>query len=224
MKSASAKPPVAKPTITAFKDSPDEGRGLARDMRVRWAFEEINLAYDVKLVTFDEMETPAYLALQPFGQIPAYSEGDLVMFESGAIILHLAEKHTGLIPSEEKSRMQALSWMFAALNTVEPPIIDLEVADLLEQDQPWYAARLPFLKDRIREVIAEVARKLGSSKWLNSEFNASDILMMTVLRRAEGTGLLEEFPTLLAYIARCEQRPAYQRAFAAQLEVFERSR
>src|SRR4051812_18168230 len=126
-----------KPTITAFKDSPDEGQGLARDMRVRWALEEVGQPYDVQLVTFEELENPAYLALQPFGQIPAFRVENLVVFETGAILLHIADQYGGLLPKEIKKRSKAISWMFAALNTVEPPIVDLEVADLLEKDSPW---------------------------------------------------------------------------------------
>jgi glutathione S-transferase len=210
-----------KPTLTAFKDSPDQGQGMARDMRVRWALEEVGQGYEVQLVTFEEMEEPAYLALQPFGQIPAYREGDLVLFETGAILLHLANHHAGLLPTNAKERARAISWMFAALNTVEPPIVDLEVADLLETDKPWYEKRLPFLKGRIHEVLGDLARHLGDAEWLTPEFSAADILMVTVLRRAEGTGTLEEFPTLLAYIARGLARPAYLRAFADQLAIFQ---
>jgi glutathione S-transferase len=209
-----------KPTITAFKDSPDEGKGLARDMRVRWALEEVRQPYDVRLVTFDEMEQPAYLALHPFGLIPAYQEGDLVLFESGAIVLHLAERHAGLLPADASARARAMTWMFAALSTVEPPIVELEYADLLESDKPWYAERASVLKDRIREVLGDLSRRLGDADWLDGAFSAGDLMMVLVLRRAEGTGLLEEHPNLVAYIARGEARPAYQRAFAAQLAVF----
>ena len=210
-----------KPTITAFKDSPDQGRGFARDMRVRWALEEVGQPYDVQLVTFEEMEKPAYLALQPFGQIPAFREGDRVVFETGAILLDLAERHPGLLPTEPKQRAQALSWMFAALNTVEPPIVELEFAEMLESGQSWFSHRLPILQRRIREVLGDLARHLGDRPWLVEAFSASDILMVTVLRRLEGTGLLEEFPPLEAYLARGHARPAYLRAFADQLAVFE---
>ena len=210
-----------KPTLTAFKESPDEGQGLARDMRVRWALEEVGVPYDVKLVTFAEMEQPEYLALHPFGLIPAYREKELTLFETGAILLHLAETQAGLLPTEKNERAKSIAWMFAALNTVEPPIVQLEVADLLEKEESWYPKRLPFLKAQIREVFSDVARFLGDGEWLNGNFDASDILMVTVLRRAEGTGMLEEFPSLLAYKERGEARPAYRRAFAAQLAVFE---
>lgn len=209
-----------KPTITAFKQSPDRGRGLARDMRVRWALEEVGQPYDVRLVTFDEMEEPAYLALHPFGQIPIYKEGDLTLFESGAIILHIAEHHAGLLPTDANARARAISWMFAALNTVEPPIVELSMAMILEDEETWYEARLPILKTRIREVLEDLSRHLGDADWLDGPFSAGDLLMVTVLRRLESSGLLKEFPNLLAYVARGEARPAYKRAFADQLAVF----
>jgi glutathione S-transferase len=212
-----------KPTITAFKDSPDEGQGLARDMRIRWAFEEVQQPYDVRLVTFEEMETPSYLALHPFGLIPTYQEGDLVLFESGSIVLHIAERYSGLLPTDAHPRARAISWMFSALNTVEPPIVDLEVAGYMEENKPWYPERLPILQDRIREPLGDLSRRLGNEDWLEGAFSAADLLMVTVLRRLEGSGLLEEFPNLLAYIARGQARPAYQRAFADQLAVFTRS-
>lgn len=209
-----------KPTITAFKQSPDRGRGLARDMRVRWALEEVGQPYDVRLVTFDEMEEPAYLALHPFGQIPIYKEGDLTLFESGAIILHIAEHHAGLLPTDANARARAISWMFAALNTVEPPIVELSMAMILEDEETWYEARLPILKTRIREVLEDLSRHLGDAGWLDGPFSAGDLLMVTVLRRLESSGLLKEFPNLLAYVARGEARPAYKHAFADQLAVF----
>ncbi len=211
---------LMRPILTAFKDSPDRGQGFARDMRVRWALEEAGQTYDVKLVTFDEMEQPEYLALQPFGQIPAFIQGDLTLFETGAILLHLAETFPSLLPAHPTKRAQAISWMFAALNTVEPPIVQLEVAHHRETGESWYSKRLPFLQNQIRDVLSDLAKFLDSRDWLLNEFCASDILMMTVLRRAEGTGLLDEFPTLPAYIKRGESRPAYQRAFADQLEIY----
>src|SRR5689334_2864091 len=160
------------PTITVFERSPDRGRGLARDMRVRWALEEVGQPYDVRLVTFDEMETPEYLALHPFGLIPTYREDGLVLFESGAIILHLAESHPGLLPKDANARARAISWMFAALNTVEPPIVDLGIAKILEQDKSWYQERLPFLEGRVRDVLGDLSRRLGDADWLDGEFSA----------------------------------------------------
>jgi glutathione S-transferase len=208
------------PTITAFKNSPDRGRGLARDIRVRWALAEVGQRYNVRLVSFQEMKEPSYRALHPFGQIPVYQEGELVLFESGAIVFHIAEGHAGLLPSDAKARARAITWMFSALNTVEPPIVDLSFARLLERDKDWYNARLPLLEERVRVRLKELSTRLGNADWLDGAFSAGDLLMVTVLRRLVGLGLLEQEPTLCAYIARAEARPAYQRAFAAQLAVF----
>jgi glutathione S-transferase len=209
-----------KPTITAFESSPDRGQGLARDMRVRWALEEVGQPYDVRLVSFREMKQAAHRRLHPFGQIPTYEEGDLVLFESGAIILHLAQRHAGLLPEDAHARARAIAWMFAALNTVEPPIVELEQFPYAEGDKPWYKERLPLLEDRIRVRLGELSNRLGNADWLEGAFSAGDLMMVMVLRRAEGTGLVEEYSNLAAYVARGEARPAYKRAYAAQLAVF----
>jgi glutathione S-transferase len=209
-----------KPTITAFESSPDRGRGLARDMRVRWALEEVGQPYSVRLVSFAQMKEPAHLALHPFGQIPTYEEGDLTLFESGAIVLHIAERHAGLLPDDANARARAITWMFAALSTVEPPIIDLGVAKLLERDKSWYEQRLPLVEDRIRTRLGELSIRLGDADWLDGAFSAGDLMMVHVLRRLKGSGILDEYPNLSAYVARGEARPAFQRAFAAQLAVF----
>ena len=208
------------PTITAFERSPDRGQGLARDMRVRWALEEVGQPYDVRLVSFTEMKEAAHRKLHPFGQIPTYEEGDLALFESGAIILHIAERHAGLLPADANARARAIAWMFAALNTVEPPIVDRSMAVLLEQDKSWYMERLANIEDRVRVRLGELSNRLGDADWLDDEFSAGDLLMVTVLRRLNGSGILEKYPSLCAYVARGEARPAYKRAFAAQLAVF----
>ena len=208
------------PTITAFKASPDRGRGLARDMRVRWALEEVGQPYDVRLVTFAEMKEPAHRALQPFGQIPTYEEGDLVLFESGAIVFHIAERHAGLLPGDANGRARALAWMFAAVNTVEPPIFDRSLTMILERDQPWYDHRLRGLEASIRQRLGDLSRRLGDADWLDGEFSAGDLMMVAVLLRVRPSGVLDEFPNLAAYVARGEARPAYKRAFDAQLAVF----
>jgi glutathione S-transferase len=208
------------PTITAFERSPDRGRGLARDMRVRWALEEVNQPYDVRLVSFSEMKEPAHRALHPFGQIPTYEEGDLALFESGAILLHIAERHAGLLPDDANARARAIAWMFASLNTVEPPIFDRSLVMILERDQPWYEQRLYFLEDNIRKRLGDLSRRLGDADWLDGAFSAGDLLMVTVLRRLHRSGLLNEYPNLAAYVARGEARPAFKRAFDAQLAVF----
>ncbi|WP_224244192.1 glutathione S-transferase family protein [Hyalangium gracile] len=207
-------------TITAFKESPDEGQGQARDMRVRWALEEVGQPYDVRLVTFQEMKEAPHLRRHPFGQIPTYEEGDLVLSESGAIIFHLAQRHAGLLPDDANARARAITWMFAALSTVEPPIVELEAATLIERDKPWYADRLPMLKERIRNRLDALSARLGDAEWLDGAFSAGDLLMVTVLRRLEGEGILEDYPSLFAYVERGKARPAYKRAFAAQLAVF----
>ncbi len=207
-------------TITAFAASPDRGRGLARDMPVRWALEEVGQPYDVRLVSFGEMKEPEHLALQPFGQIPTYEEDGLGLFESGAIVLHIAERHAGLLPDDAKARARAIAWMFAAKSTVEPPIVERSMATILERDKPWYEARMPLLDNGVRERLGQLSRRLGESDWLDGAFSAGDLMMVTVLRRLGSSGLLEEYPNLAAYVARAEARPAHQRAFAAQLAVF----
>ena len=208
------------PTITAFESSPDRGRGLARDMRVRWALEEVGQPYDVRLVSFEALKRPAHLARNPFGQIPTYEDGGLVLFESGAIIRHIAERHPGLLPDDPDARARAVAWMFAALNTIEPPILDRSFAVLLERDKPWHADRLPLLDDRVRTRLAQLSARLGDADWLDGPFSAGDLMMVHALRRLDGSGLLEEHANLTAYIARAEARPAYRRAFADQLAVF----
>ncbi|MDW9766642.1 glutathione S-transferase family protein [Sinorhizobium meliloti] len=207
-------------TITAFERSPDGGQGMARDMRVRWALEEVGQPYGVRLLSFKAMKEPAHLALHPFGQIPTYQEGDLALFESGAIVFHIAERHAGLLPDDANARARAITWMFAALNTVEPPIVDREVAEYLEGDETWYEQRLPFIDERIRKRLGELSGRLGNADWLDGAFSAGDLLMVTVLRRLEGSGIVEEYPNLAAYVARGKARPAYKRAFDAQLAVF----
>ncbi|MFQ6180392.1 glutathione S-transferase family protein [Sinorhizobium meliloti] len=207
-------------TITAFERSPDGGQGMARDMRVRWALEEVGQPYDVRLLSFKAMKEPAHLALHPFGQIPTYEEGDLALFESGAIVFHIAERHAGLLPDDANARARAITWMFAALNTVEPPIVDREVAEYLEGDETWYERRLPFIDERIRRRLGELSGRLGNADWIDGAFSAADLLMVTVLRRLEGSGIPEEYPNLCAYVARGKARPAYKRAFDAQLAVF----
>jgi glutathione S-transferase len=208
------------PTITAFERSPDRGKGQARDMRVRWALEEVGQPYDVRLVSFSEMKEPAHRALHPFGQIPTYEEGDLALFESGAIVFHIAERHAGLLPDDANARARAIAWMFAALNTVEPPLVDREIALREECDKPWYEQRLRLVEDRTRKPLGELSSCLGDAEWLDGGFNAGDLLMVAVLFRSKGSGILDEYPNLSAYVSRGEARPAFKRAFDAQLAVF----
>jgi glutathione S-transferase len=208
------------PTITAFKSSPDKGQGLARDMRVRWALEEVGQPYDVRLLSFAEMKEPEHLAIHPFGQIPTYEEGDLALFETGAIILHIAERHPGLLPDDSNGRARAIMWMFAALSTMEPPIVARESAILLESDKSWHEERLLIVEDRIRERLGPLSDRLGDAEWLDGAFSAGDLMMVEVLLRLSSSSLLDEYPDLAAYVARAQARPAFKRAFAAQLAVF----
>ncbi len=213
-----------KLTITAFEKSPDRGRGLARDMPVRWALEEVGQPYDVRLVSFKEMKEPAHLTLHPFGKIPTYEEGDLALFESGAIVFRIAERHAGLLPENANARARAITWMFAALSTMEPPIIEREAAVLVERDKAWYQERQPMLEERVHERLGELSNRLGSADWLHDAFSAGDLLMISVLRRLNSTDFLKKYPNLAAYVARGEARPAFKRAFDAQLAVFTASR
>jgi glutathione S-transferase len=203
-------------TITAFEQSPDGGKGLSRDTRVRWALEEVGQPYDVRLVSFRALKEPAHLALNPFGKIPTYQEGDLALFESGSIVLHIAEHHAGLLPADAHARARAITWMFAALSTVEPPLLELANAKLLESDKPWSKDRLPLVAERVRSRLDQLSRRLCDADWLDGGFSAGDLMMVSVVLRSRPSGILDEFPNLAAYVARGEARPAYQRAFDAQ--------
>jgi glutathione S-transferase len=209
-----------KPVITAFASSPDKGQGLARDMRVRWALEEVGQPYDVRLLSFNELKEPAHRALNPFGSIPTYEEGDLALFESGGIIHHIAEQHAGLLPKDAEARARAVMWMFAALNTIEPPIVELEQTRFFEKDKSWYQEHQAMVEGRVRDRLSCLSNRLGAADWLDGDFSAGDVLMVLVLRRLDGTGIVEEYKNLADYVARGEARPAYQRAFAAQAAVF----
>lgn len=211
-------------TVTVFERAFDEGRGLARDMRVRWALEEVGQPYEVRLVPWEKFKGEAHLTRNPFGQIPTYEEGDLTLFESGAIVLHIAERFPGLLPKDADARARAIMWIFAALGTVEPPIVDRDVVAHAEAGKSWQGERFAMVDERIRDRLAQLSARMGDGAWLDGDFSAADIIMVHVLRRLEGSGLLEEFPTLAAYIARAEARPAYKRAFAAQLKVWEENK
>lgn len=208
------------PTITAFERSPDRGQGLARDARVRWALEEVGQPYDVRLLSFGALKESDHLARNPFGQIPTYEEGGFVLFETGSIVMHIATRHAGLLPEDPHARARAISWMFAALNTIELPVLELTYARFEEGDRPWYEERQLLVKDRVRRRLRQLADHLGEREWLDGAFSAGDLLMVSVLLRLRSTGVVDEFPNLAAYVARGEARPAYQRAFAAQLDVF----
>lgn len=210
-------------TITVFEKSLDQGQGLARDMRVRWALEEVGQPYEERLVPWERFREPAHLARNPFGQIPTYEEGDLTLFESGAIVLHIAQRFPGLLPQDADARARAIMWMFAALNTIEPPIVDHEVVEYMEAGKSWQGERFAMVDARIRGRLDQLVAYMGDSLWIDGDFSAADILLVHVLRRLEGSGQLADYPTLAAYSARAQARPAYKRAFAAQLATFERS-
>lgn len=207
-------------TITAFEQSPDRGRGLARDMAVRWALEEVGQPYQVRLLSFAAMKEAAHRALHPFGQIPTYEQGDLALFESGAIVLHIADRHAGLLPDNADGRARAVGWTVAALSTIEPPIIEREMAILTEGDRDWFAARQPLLDERIHKRLAALSSRLGTADWLDDAFSAGDLMMVSVLRRLEGSPILEGYPNLSAYVDRASARSAFRRAFEAQRAVF----
>ncbi|WP_395646187.1 glutathione S-transferase family protein [Terricaulis sp.] len=208
-------------TITAFANSLDQGRGLARDMIVRWALEEAGQPYRERLIPWADFKKPAHRQRNPFGQIPTYEEGDLILFESGAIVLHVAERFKGLFPVDANARARAIMWMFAAVSDVEPVIVQMEVSEYMESDKSWNAERAPLVADRARGRLADLAARLGGAAWLDGDFSAADVLMVQALRRLEGQAPLTEFPSLVAYVERGKARPAFKRAFAAQRAAYE---
>ena len=209
-----------KPTITAFESSPDEGQGLARDMRVRWALEEVGQPYNVQLLSMKALKKPEHRARNPFGSIPTFHQGSLTIFESGAIVLHIAQTHSGLLPEEPDTRERAVAWIFAALNTVEPPIVEHEIARFFEKDKPWRDEHLAMVTERLRHRLDDLSARLGASDWIDGDFSAADLMMVLVLRRLDGSGIVETYPNLAAYVARGVARLAYKRAYAAQAAVF----
>jgi glutathione S-transferase len=209
------------PIISVFAASPDRGRALARDMAVRWALAEVGVAHDLRPLSFADLKTPDHKARQPFGQIPSFETEDLTLFESGAIVLHIAETHPGLLPADPAGRARAIAWMFAAVSTVEPVIVEREVAVLLEGDKPWTRERLPGLEARLRQRLDDLAAWLGDRPWLEGDFSAADIMMVCVLRRPAAALLMSDYPLLAAYVARGEARPAFQVAFADQKARFD---
>lgn len=203
------------PIVTGYSWAPDEGRGLVRDMRVRWALEEVGQAYDERRLTWGEQKEPAHRARSPFGQVPTYEEGDLALFESGAIVLHIAQARPGLLPDDAGARARAIAWMFAALNTVEPVVWDLVLATVVEGRESWAAARRPMIERRLRVRLDELSAWLGDAEWLDGGFSAGDLLMVSVLRHLGRSAILSDYPSLSAYVARGEARPAFARALAA---------
>lgn len=207
-------------TITAFDWVPDFAKGQVRDLRVRWALEEVGQNYSVRCLPQGQQKEAAHRALQPFGQVPTYEEGDLTLFESGAIVWHIAERFPGLMPKDPAGRARALEWLFAALNTLEPPIMDRSMATIFEATETWSAPRLPGIDTRIAERLQGASDRLGAAEWFTGRFSAGDLMMVSVLRIIEGEGLIETFPNLADYVARGTERPAFQRALAAQMADF----
>jgi glutathione S-transferase len=211
---------LSKPTITAYDWVPDFAKGLVRDLRVRWALEEVGQPYGVRYNEQGSQKAPSHRAIQPFGQVPTFEDGDLTLFESGAIVLHIAGQRPGLMPSDPNGRARAVEWVIAALNTVEPPIMDYAIATLFEADKPWSRQRLPSVRARIDERLGELSDRLGQGEWLDGAFTAGDLMTIAVLRQIAGTDMLDSYPNLVAYVARGEARPAFRKALADQLAGF----
>lgn len=209
-------------SLTAFRQVPPFAQGVVRDLRVRWALEEADMPYEQELLAVGENHLPAYRARQPFGQVPAYDDEDVRMFESGAIVLHIAAGCDALLPAEPRARARATTWLFAALNTVEPPVAHLAELDLFHREEPWAPLRRPGAVAAVQGRLDELAAWLGQREWLEKRFTAGDLMMTTVLRILRDTDLVTRMPVLDAYVRRCEARPAFGRALAAQMAVFAR--
>jgi glutathione S-transferase len=207
--------------VTAFKWVPPFAQGSVRDIRVRWALEEAGLGYDDQLIGFEDQSTPAYRAQQPFGQVPAFSDGKVEMFESGAIVLYIAQNSDQLMPADEAGRAMVMTWLFAAMNSVEPFVGQLAGIDIFHADKAWAKERRPEVETMVRKRLADLQTALGARKWFaNDRFSAADILMTHVLRDLRHTDMLADYPALADYVARAEARPAFKRALADQLAPF----
>jgi glutathione S-transferase len=206
--------------VSAFRWVPPLAQGLVRDLRVRWALEEAHLPYEERLIGPVEQKSNEYRGLQPFGQVPAYEEDGLVLFESGAIVMHVAERCEVLLPVDPAARARAKTWMFAALNTIEPPIQNLAEIDLFHSREEWVKSRRPAVEQRVRTRLNQLAERLEGCDYLEVRFTAADLLMTTVLQNLRQTDLLAQVPVLAAYCLRCEARPAFQKAMAAQTATF----
>lgn len=207
-------------TITAFDWVPSFAQGQVRDLRVRWMLEEIGEPYDVRYLSQGEQKGAQHRALQPYGQVPTLEDGDLTLFESGAIVLHLAQTRGKLLPADPAGRARAIEWLVAALNTVEPPLMDLAFVDIFEFDRPWSEQRRPGVEERIAERLKETAGKLADREWFDGAFSIGDLMMISVLRILEGEPLLAAEPALVDYVARGTARPAFKKAHADQLAGF----
>lgn len=207
-------------TLYSFRSVPSMVQGLVRDLRVRWALEEAGLAYQSKLITGAEKDTPQYRALQPFGQVPAYEEDGLTLFESGAIVLHIAQRSEALLPTEPTARARATTWIFAAINTVEPALEPLAIIDLFHAGEDWAKQRRPDAEKHAMQRLKQLSERLGDRDYLEGRFTAGDLMMTTVLRNLRHCDMVAREPRLAAYLARCEARPAFQRALAAHMNSF----
>jgi glutathione S-transferase len=208
-------------TITAFNWVPDFAKGQVRDLRVRWALEEAGLPYQVKLITHEEKLTPAYRALQPFSQVPSYRDDDVALFESGAIVLHVARSSAALLPTDQAGRSRAAAWVFAALNSIEPFIMGLVDVDIFSREEPWAKESRPHVEGMVKKRLSDLAERLSGRDWLEDRFTVGDLMMATVLRILRHTDLVTSDPLLAPYLARCEARPAFQKALAEQLASFQ---
>jgi glutathione S-transferase len=206
--------------VSAFRWVPPFAQGLVRDLRVRWALEEAGLAYEERLIGPEDQTSERYRCLQPFGQVPAFEEDGLVLFESGAIVLHVAERSDALLPSDPMARARSRTWMFAALNSVEPQIQNLAEIDLFHAEEEWAKVRRPAVVEMVNARLANLASRLDGTDYLVDRFTAADLLMTTVLRILRHTDLVARVPVLEAYRRRCEARPAFQRALADQMAPF----
>ena len=207
--------------VTAFKWVPPFAQGSVRDIRVRWALEEAGLGYDDALIGFEDQATPAYRARQPFGQVPAYSDGKVEMFESGAIVLWIAQNSDQLMPADDAGRAMVMTWLFAAMNSIEPFVAELATIDLFNADKDWARARRPEVEAFVRKRLGDLQTALGDRQWFaNDRFSAADILMTHVLRDLRHTDVVADYPALADYVARAEARPAFKRALADQLKPF----
>lgn len=209
-------------TISAFQYVPPFAQGVVRDLRVRWALEEAGLLYDVRLIGPPDQRSPDYLALQPFGQVPMLQDGDFTMFESGAIVLHIAQRSGALFPREEAGRARATTWIFAALNTLEVPIQQLAAIDFFYAEEEWAKQRRPGAVEDVHVRLRQLSAWLGERDYLDGAFSAGDLMMTTVLRILRHTTMVEAYPNLKAYQQRCEARPAFQKALRDQMAAFER--
>ena len=207
-------------TISAFRWVPPFAQGLVRDLRVRWALEEAGLPYEVRLIGPQEQKSDDYRALQPFGQVPTYEDDDMKLFESGAIVMHIAETSEALMPRDANGRARARTWMFAALNTLEPQVQQLAAIDLFYPAEEWAKARRPGVEQMVRKRLDELQVSMKGRDYLEDRFTAGDLLMVTVLRNLRQTEILKEYPALSTYRERCEARPAFARALAAQMAPF----